>query len=431
MSTAAVPRDLGKVRGLQRVTSAAGFFEICALDHLSDFAELLGPDPSVISYADVVTAKDALVRALSPSVSAWLLDARYGLQAVATGALPGSVGLMSAIEDEDYSIPEGPRRTRYRDGWSLRQIKLAGADVAKLLWFYRPDGDPATAEHQRYVVRSLADECARLSLPLVVEPIWYPLPGEDPESPGWKAARVDGILASAFEANSLGVDMLKVEFPGYVGSRPGRDNAAAACKELDAGIGVPWVILSAGVGYAEFVTQVEIACRAGASGYLAGRSIWRDAVSTHDPAAREAAVAEARSRLDQLNAITRANGRPYVAAHGLPEVIEAMPDGWFKTWHPSPKETSLPYPPDDLARRGQAALHPCRRLQRADNPATCTRRACRWSRARRRPASSSPSPRGGNRHLRDRRRLTTAGAARQPPPSPAPHRPAPPASLAP
>lgn len=335
MTTAAVPRDLGKIRGLQRVTSAAGFFEICALDHLSDFAELLGPDPDAISYADVVTAKDALVSALSPSVSAWLLDARYGLQAVATGALPGSVGLMSTIEDEDYSIPEGPRRTRYREGWSLRQIKLAGADVAKLLWFYRPDGDPATAEHQRYVVRSLVDECARLSLPLVVEPIWYPLPGENPQSAGWRAARVDGILASAFEANSLGVDMLKVEFPGYVESQQGRDSAAAACKELDAGISVPWVILSAGVGYAEFKAQLEIACRAGASGYLAGRSVWRDAVSTHEAAARDAAVLQARARLDELNAITRANARPYRPAHSLPEVIDTMPDGWFTTWHPA------------------------------------------------------------------------------------------------
>jgi tagatose 1,6-diphosphate aldolase len=335
MSTAVVPQDPGKIRGLQRVTTEAGFFEICALDHLSDFAELLAADPATVTFADVVAAKDALVRALSPSVSAFLLDARYGLQTVVTGALPGTVGLMSTIEDEDYSIPDGPRRTRYREGWSLRQIKLAGADVAKLLWFYRPDGDAGTAEYQRYVVRSLIDECARLSLPLVVEPIWYPLPGEDPVAPEWKTARVEGILTSAFEANSLGVDMLKVEFPGYVDSPQGRDSAAAACKELDSGVNVPWVILSAGVGYEDFKAQVEIACRAGASGYLAGRSIWRDAVSTHDPAAREAAVAEARTRLDELNAITRANGRPYLAAHSLPDVTQAMPDGWFERWHPA------------------------------------------------------------------------------------------------
>ncbi len=335
MPTAAVPQDPGKIRGLQRVTTEAGFFEICALDHLSDFAELLAADPATVTYADVIAAKDALVRALSPSVSAFLLDARYGLQTVVTGALPGTVGLMSAIEDEDYSIPDGPRRTRYREGWSVRQIKLAGVDVAKLLWWYRPDGDADTAEYQRYVVRSLVGECARLSLPLVVEPIWYPLPGEDPESPQWQTARVEGILASAFEANALGVDMLKVEFPGYVDSQPGRDNAVAACKELDAGVTVPWVILSAGVGYEDFRTQVEIACRAGASGYLAGRSIWRDAVSTHDPAARDAAVAGARARLDELNAITRANGRPYVAAHSLADVTQTMPDGWFDRWHPS------------------------------------------------------------------------------------------------
>src|SRR6266571_8166869 len=216
MSTAAVPQDPGKIRGLQRVTTETGFFEICALDHLSDFAELLSPDPASVTFADVVTAKDELVKALSPSVSAFLLDARYGLQTVATGSLPGTVGLMSTIEDEDYSLPDGPRRTRYREGWSLRQIKLVGADVAKLLWFYRPDGDAETAEHQRYVLRSLADECARLSLPLVVEPIWYPVAGEDPTTDAWKQARIEGIVASALEANALGIDMLKVEFPGYV-----------------------------------------------------------------------------------------------------------------------------------------------------------------------------------------------------------------------
>lgn len=327
--------DPGKLRGLQRVTTEAGFFEICALDHLSDFAELLSPDPASVTFADVVTAKDHLVRALSPSVSAFLLDARYGLQAVATGSLPGSVGLMSTIEDEDYKLPDGPRRTRYRDGWSLKQIKLVGADVAKLLWFYRPDVDAATAEHQRYVLRSLADQCAELSLPLVVEPIWYPVRGEDPASEAWKRARVEGIIASAVEANSLGIDMLKVEFPGYVDTEKSLEQAAAACKELDAGISVPWVILSAGVGYEDFKTQVEIACSAGASGYLAGRSIWRDAVSEHEPNARTAAIGAARSRLDELNTVTRANGRPFHAARSLPDAIAAMPDGWFHSWHPA------------------------------------------------------------------------------------------------
>ena len=71
--------DPGKIRGLQRVTSPDGFFLICALDHLSDFAELLAPDPASVTFADVVTAKDAVVRAVASSVSAVLLDPLYAL----------------------------------------------------------------------------------------------------------------------------------------------------------------------------------------------------------------------------------------------------------------------------------------------------------------------------------------------------------------
>ena len=45
---------------------------------------------------------------------------------------------------------------------------------------YRPEAE--SAGHQRDVMRSLVAQCADLSLALVVEPIWYPLPGEDTKS---------------------------------------------------------------------------------------------------------------------------------------------------------------------------------------------------------------------------------------------------------
>jgi tagatose 1,6-diphosphate aldolase len=82
--------------------------------------------------------------------------------------------------------------------------------------FFRPDGDPVVVDDQRRQPADLVETCAGLSLPLVVEPIRCPLPGEDPGSAEWKAARVRGIIASAVAANEMGVDMLKVEFPGYV-----------------------------------------------------------------------------------------------------------------------------------------------------------------------------------------------------------------------
>src|SRR5439155_22538325 len=140
-------------------------------------------------------------------------------------------------------------------GWGAPDVKRAGADFGKLLWFYRPDGDAEVAEQQRQLVRDLVATCAALSLPLVVEPIWYPRPGEDPTSASWQRRRVTGIIASAVEADGLGVDMLKVEFPGSVATLEDREAAMAACAELDAAVHVPWVILSAGVGYADFKTQ--------------------------------------------------------------------------------------------------------------------------------------------------------------------------------
>jgi tagatose 1,6-diphosphate aldolase len=171
-------------------------------------------------------------------------------------------------------------------------------------------------------------------LPLVVEPIWYPLEGEDPASSSWKARRIEGIIESAIEANSYGIDMLKVEFPGDVSSATGQANAAEACQRLDRSIDVPWVILSAGVSYDSFKKQVEIACQAGASGYLAGRSIWRDAASTHEPKAKNRAVADAVARLAELNGITRANGRPYLPVFKGTDLHETLPDLWYEGWHP-------------------------------------------------------------------------------------------------
>ena len=50
------------------------------------------------------------------------------------------------------------------------------------------------------------------------------------------------------------------------------------CQKLDEASTLPWVILSAGVDIEEFIENVNLATGAGASGFLCGRAIWKDAV---------------------------------------------------------------------------------------------------------------------------------------------------------
>ncbi len=330
--------DPGKVRSLQRVTSAEGYFFVCALDHLSDFAELLGPDPAAVTFEDVVRAKDAIIRAVTAKVSAVLVDPYYALgHLLVSGAIPRDVGLLAPLEDEDYDIPPGPRRTRLREGWNMEKIKATGADMAKLLWFFRPDGDPVTAHGQRDLVRDLVGQAGELSIPLVVEPIWYPLPGEDPTSEQWRAQRIEGIVASAIEADRLGVDLLKLEFPGYVDTPEHRAEAEQTCRHLDSAVSAPWVILSAGAGFEDFVTQVQIACSSGAAGYMAGRSVWRDGVQRADPSDRARGVQESLTRIERLNEAARNGGKPYRPGLSLDQALQMQPEGWFHAWHRKPE----------------------------------------------------------------------------------------------
>ncbi|MHC9042938.1 tagatose 1,6-diphosphate aldolase [Microbacterium saperdae] len=315
--------DPGIIRSLERITTDDGFVLVCAVDHLAEFEELLGPVGSV-SFAEVVTAKAAVVAAVAADVSAVLLDPRFGIGHLpAAGILPAGVGLIASIEEENYEFPNGPRASIMRPGWTAAKAKAAGADMIKFLWFYRPDLDAEVAASQRALLQIVSAACRSASIPLVVEPIWFPVPGEDTSSPEWRRKRVEGILSSATTAADIGLDMLKVEFPGDVSTEQGREDARAACARLDDSVSVPWVILSAGVGYDDFRVQLSIASAAGASGYMAGRSVWREAVTGGD-------VTLVAERIRALNDIVREHGRPVRPTQALPALLAAVSPDWYR-----------------------------------------------------------------------------------------------------
>lgn len=311
----------GKIRGLQTSANAAGVFTIVALDHSASFRQALRPDaPETVTFEEAVSARMALVRALAPHASAVLLDPVYGLgPALASGALPGHVGLLVSLEDGDYANPAEPRG-RLLAGWSVAKIKRLGASAVKLFFYYHPDDGPA-AQAQETLVADVVRDCRRFDLPLFAEPLTY---GANP------ADRRRVVVEAARRISRLGIDVLKIEFPLDVDHEADPAAWALACQELSAACRVPWVLLSAGVDFETFAAQVRVACRAGASGYLAGRAIWQEAARLSGEARAAFLRQTAAPRLQTLAAIATAHARPWTDF--CPTLARSLPQGWYKDY---------------------------------------------------------------------------------------------------
>lgn len=88
--------------------------------------------------------------------------------------------------------------------------------------------------------------------------------------------------------------MLKLPYPG----------TPEACANITRMAGeVPWAVLSAGVNHATFLGQVEIAMQNGASGVIAGRSLWKDCISLDRDIQRERLKTIAVPRLREIQAV--------------------------------------------------------------------------------------------------------------------------------
>lgn len=271
----------GKWRNLKQTSTREHIFTILAFDQRDSYQRML---PEGTSYETAVQIKRDVVVALSFHTSAVLLDPVYGLPSALDMA--GTSGLLMALEKSGYSGDSTYRRLEFTAGWTVDKIKRMGASAAKLMIYYHPQTG-ALAEELEETVRRVAQECQRYDIALFLEPVSYSLqPGVPKESAAFAATRPDVVRETARRLSALGADVLKLEFPIDAAFNDDRAAWRAACEAISEVCRVPWVLLSAGVDFDIFEDQVRVACEAGASGFLAGRAIWKEAL-TMSPAERQ------------------------------------------------------------------------------------------------------------------------------------------------
>jgi tagatose 1,6-diphosphate aldolase len=315
-------KTIGKTRGLARLADTDGNFRMVALDQRPPMFDAIAQAKKItrdqVTYADVAAAKRLLVEALAPHCSSMLFDPNFAVPA-AIDLLPARCGLIMTLEEHRVEEAPGGRKSRVIDNWSVAKIRAMGGDAVKVLAWYRPDADAAVNAHQQRFVREIGEECERNDIPYVLELLVYPFLGsanhtaDYVESPGKLPSLVIESVHE-FAKPEYGVDLLKLESPLAANGLSPRDGSAAARaaqREFDAvgdictEHGIPWVLLSGGAAHDKFERVLEYAYAAGAGGFLAGRTIWLDAVRKHFPDLAAVSAALKKESVTVLNSLSK------------------------------------------------------------------------------------------------------------------------------
>ena len=294
--------------GLASIARPDGTLAIVAMDQRNTLRRMLTEVARPTEPAELRAFKVDVVRALSPGASAVLLDPEFGVPAVRdAGVLAADCGMLIAAEPPERMSWEGEPRAGLEGGKTAGEVRAMGGDAVKLLVQMRPDrphkpGDPDLVAEVVDVVRTVVEDCAAVGIPSVIETLLYSLPGEEPLTP---RRRAELITESARILSEVGPDLLKLEYP----------SDAAGCRAVGEAVTVPWAMLSAGMDFEPFLAAIANACaEGGASGFIAGRVYWKEAVALDGEERRAFLSGTARSRLERSLEAMAGHARPWTEA---------------------------------------------------------------------------------------------------------------------
>jgi len=273
----------GKYRGMCRISDRNGIIRITAINQRPAVENLVAersPDGKA-RYEDVGQLKELLLEELSGVSSAMLIDPAFALS-YAYRSIDPACGLILTVDYGDIrKTPAGWLNVPNAE-WTVAKIKRLGADAVHMPIWYHPDAEPEILLHQKNLVQSVGDACRRYDIPFLLGPVSYPL--QSGSNGGSDAKRVLLRTVEEFNNDRYGVDVLELENPLSAEkladpalSGIAQEAAQNFYNQLGSLIDRPWVMLTAGSGMEAYRRVLTYAFRAGASGYLSGRAIWREA----------------------------------------------------------------------------------------------------------------------------------------------------------
>ena len=289
-------------RGYQQICGADGRMLVVAADQRGGMRKLLAPTAEgqkAISDQALGLVKMDIATHLARHAGCILLDPLCAVPAIVDeGVLPRETALLIGLDASGYDTsPEGYRVSVMVPGVTARRVRELGGTGGKIMVYLRAD-TPAANEANLATLRQVIEDFAAEDLLLVTEFLTYALEGESPEA--YAALAPDLIVQGSRLCLEAGAKLLKIPYPG----------TPEACAAVTALCGeVPWAVLSAGVDHATFLGQVETAMANGASGVIAGRSLWKDCIALDRDETRDRLTRFAVPRLNELREAIQRHAR--------------------------------------------------------------------------------------------------------------------------
>jgi tagatose 1,6-diphosphate aldolase len=242
---------------LSLLANDKGIFQILAFDHRGSFKKMMQktvPQGVDVTDEDAIKLKEKIISSLAPLVTGILIDQDYGIPAYKNLGI--NTPFILPTEKTGYTEAEGERINELM--YSGESLIAQNAMAMKLLIYANTNVESWIKQLQTSSTAIM--DAHDHDLPIFLEFVLYDIDSA-------KSSDINKTLSDAM-MKGMNPDVWKIPYPG----------STEMCQETTKiTAGTPWVLLTGGSSFEEFISQYQIAKENGAEGFVAGRALWQEA----------------------------------------------------------------------------------------------------------------------------------------------------------